>query len=87
MGVVELASEVCSGGAGGLGDPDEEESEPAQDDIGADMSLEPVVDGPQADDLLHVAPVALDVQQLFVTQRHLITQLISCRRRLGSPLY
>ena len=30
-----------------LGDADEQEGEPAQDDVGADALFEPVVDGPQ----------------------------------------
>jgi hypothetical protein len=36
--------------------------------VGADAFFEPVVDGPQVDDLLHVAPAALDFEQLLVAQ-------------------
>ena len=43
-----------------LGDADEQEGEPAEDDVGADAVLAPVVDGAQVDDLLHVSPAALD---------------------------
>jgi hypothetical protein len=45
-----------------LGDADEEQGEPAEDDVGADAVLAPVVDGAQVDDLLHVAPAALKEQ-------------------------
>src|SRR5687767_16002073 len=51
---VELAADPGPGVAGGgLGDADEQKSEPAQQDVGADAFLEPVVDRPQVDDLLH----------------------------------
>ena len=44
----------------------EEEGEPAEDDVGADPVLAPMPDGAQVDDLLHVAPAALDSQQLLL---------------------
>ena len=44
--LVELAAQVGPGPAGGvLGDAGEEEGEPAEDDVGADAVLAPVVDG------------------------------------------
>ena len=49
----ELVGDLVPGGAGGrLGDPDEQEGEPAQDDVGADPLFQPVVDRAQVDDLL-----------------------------------
>jgi hypothetical protein len=40
--------------------------------VGADPLLLAVIDRPQVDDLLHVAPAALDFQQLLVTQRDVL---------------
>ena len=58
---VELAAQFRPGGAAGvLGDAGQEEGEPAEDDVGADALLFAVVDGAEVDDLLHVAPAALD---------------------------
>src|SRR5690348_16641172 len=66
---VELAAQFRPGRAAGvLGDAGEEEGEPAQDDVGADALFLAVVDRPQVDDLLEVAPAALDFQQLPVAQ-------------------
>jgi hypothetical protein len=56
--------QVVSGG--GLGDADEQEGEPAQDDVGADPLLEPVAGRPPVDDLLEVAPAALDLEEQLV---------------------
>ena len=53
---------------GGLDDADEQQREPAQHDVGADAVLAPVVDRAQVEDLLHVAPAALDFQELLVAQ-------------------
>jgi hypothetical protein len=39
--------------------------QPAQQDVGADPVLAPVVDRAQVQDLLHVTPAALDFQQLL----------------------
>ena len=58
--------------AGALGDAGQEQREPAQDDVGADALFLAVVDGAQVDDLLHVAPAALDLQQLPVAQRDVL---------------
>ena len=52
--------------AGVLGDAGQEQGEPAEGDVGADAVLAAVVDRPQVDDLLHVAPAALDFQELLV---------------------
>src|SRR5271170_799341 len=66
---VELAAQVRPGAAAGvLGDPGEEEGEPAEQDVGADALFFPVVDGAQVDDLLHVPPAALHFEQLLVAQ-------------------
>src|SRR3954469_21119717 len=60
---------VGPGGAGlGLDDADEQQGEPAEDDVGADAFFEPVVDRPQVDDLFHVSPAAFDLQELLVAQ-------------------
>ena len=45
---VDLAADLRPGGPGlVLGDADEQEGEPAEDDVGADALFEPVVDRPQ----------------------------------------
>ena len=45
---VEFAPQVAPGvTGGGLGDPDEQQRQPAQLDVGADAVLAVVVDGPQ----------------------------------------
>ena len=49
--------------AGVLGDPGQQEREPAEDNVSADALFFPVVDGAQVDDLLHVAPAALDLEE------------------------
>ena len=65
----ELVGDLVPGGAGGgLGDADEQQGEPAQDDVGADPLFQPVVDRAQVDDLLHVSPAAFDFQELPVAQ-------------------
>ena len=64
----ELAAQVGPGPAGRvLGGAGQEESEPAEDDVGADAVLAPVAGRPEVDDLLHVAP-ALNFQELLVAQ-------------------
>src|SRR5262249_45191349 len=66
---VQLVGDLGPGGPGsGLGDADQEQREPAQDDVGADALLFPVIDRAQVDNLLEVAPAALDFQQLLVAQ-------------------
>jgi hypothetical protein len=60
---VQLGRERLPGGAGGvLDDPDQQQGEPAQHDVGADALFQPVVDRAQVDDLLHVTPAAFDLQ-------------------------
>ena len=67
---VELAGDPGPGNArGGLGDPDEQQGEPAQADVRPDPFLFPVAGRAQVNDLLEVAPAALDFQQLLVAQR------------------
>src|SRR5207344_2565052 len=53
---------------GGLGDADEQQREPAQQDVGADAFFEAMIDRAQVEDLLHVAPAAFDLQELLVTR-------------------
>lgn len=61
--------EVVPGLAGGvLDDPDEQKGEPAEQDLGANAVLEPVIDRPQLQVGLHVAPAPLDFQELLVAQ-------------------
>ena len=57
---------------GVLGDADQQEGEPAEDDVGADAVLAAVVDGAQVDDLLHVAPAAVHFQELLVAERDVL---------------
>ena len=66
---VELVAEVAPGVAGvGLGDADEEQGQPAQQDVGADAAFEVVVDGAQVEGGLHVPPASFDFEELFVAQ-------------------
>jgi hypothetical protein len=52
--------------AGVLDDPGQEQGEPAESDMGAEAVFPAVVDRPQVDDLLHVAPAAFHFEQLLV---------------------
>src|SRR6266508_4656965 len=71
---VQVATKRRPGLAGGgLCDADQQQRQPAQDDVGADAVLEAVVDGPQVDDLLDVAPAPLDLQQLLVAKRDVLS--------------
>src|SRR5215471_7882305 len=51
---------------GGLGDADEQQREPAEQDVGADAVFEAVVDRSQVDDLFQVTPAAFDFEELLV---------------------
>jgi hypothetical protein len=55
-----------------LGDADQQQREPAEDDVGADAVFLAVADGAQVQRGLHVAPAALDLQQLLVAQRDIL---------------
>src|SRR5665647_2524129 len=69
LDLLELAAQVRPGvAAGGLGDADEEQGQPAEQHVGADALFFAVVDGPQVDDLLHVPPAALDLVELLVAE-------------------
>src|SRR4051794_35835908 len=69
VGAVEGGARVGAGGAGaGVGDAGEQEREPAQHDVGADALFEAVVDRAQVEDLFHVPPAALDLEELLVAQ-------------------
>src|SRR5215468_8524810 len=57
---------------GGLDDPDEQEGEPAQDDVGADALFQVVVDRVQVEYRFHVAPAAFDLQELLVAERDVL---------------
>ena len=70
---VQLGGEGPPGRAGGgLHDPDQQQRQPAQHDVGADAFLQPVVDRAQIDDLLQVAPAPLDLEELLVAQRDVL---------------
>src|SRR6266702_7415979 len=65
----EFAAQVRPGAAAGvLGDPGEQEGEPAEDDVGADALFLAVADRAEVDDLLHVAPASLDFEELLVSE-------------------
>src|SRR4249920_38832 len=67
---VEVTAHGVPGVAGaGLDDADEQQREPAEHDVGADAFLEAVIDRAQVQDLLHVAPAALDLEELLVAAR------------------
>src|SRR4030095_9434505 len=53
-------------------DSDQQQRQPAQQHVGADARFQPVVDRPQVDDLLEVAPAAVDLEQLLVAQRDVV---------------
>ena len=56
----ELVGDLVPGGArGGLGDADEEQGEPAEDDVGADALFLAVAGRAEVDDLLEVPPASL----------------------------
>ena len=55
------------GAAGVLGDAGEQEGESAEDDVGADALLFPVVDRPRVE-MLHISPAALNFQELSVAK-------------------
>src|SRR5688572_29613908 len=66
---VELVAQVAPGVvAGGLGEADEQQRQPAEQDVGADAVLQAVVDGTQLERGLHVPPGALDLEQLLVAE-------------------
>src|SRR5512142_43421 len=54
---------------GGLGQPDEQQGQPAQQHVGADAVFLAVVDRAQVEHALHVPPAAFDFEQLLVAQR------------------
>jgi len=63
---------VPGGADGSLGDADEQQGQPAQDDVGADAFFLAVVDRAQVDDLLEVSPAALDFQELLAAERDVL---------------
>jgi len=65
---------------GGLGDADQQQGEPAEQDVGADAVLAAVVNGAEIENLLHIAPAALHFQELFVTQRDVLGRQFRIRR-------
>jgi hypothetical protein len=60
------------GGDAGLDDSDQEQGELAQQHVGADAVLEPVIDRAQVQDLFHVPPAAFDLEELLVAQRDVL---------------
>jgi hypothetical protein len=66
---LELVEQLRPGvPVGGLGDAGQERGEPAEDDVGADAYFFAVVDRAQVDDPFHVAPAALDFEELLVAR-------------------
>src|SRR5260370_34597383 len=62
---LQLGAQVVPGLAGGgLGDADQQQGQPAQGDVGAAPVIAVGGDGPQDDDLLHVAAAAVGFQPL-----------------------
>ena len=56
-----------------LDDAREQQSQPAQRDVGGgDAFFEVVVDRSQVDDLFHVPPAAFDFEQLLVADRDVL---------------
>lgn len=69
----QLPVDRGSGRAGAaFGDPDQQQREPAEQDVGADPCLEPVVHRAQREDRLHVPEGALGLQQVLVLQGDLV---------------
>ena len=66
---------------GDLGEPDQEEGEPAEQDVGADGGLMAVVDGPYVEGRLPVPPGPLDREELLVPPGH----LFRAQRRVAAP--
>jgi hypothetical protein len=65
--LVQFAAQFRPGAAAGvLRDPGQAQRQSAQDDVGADPLLFPVIDRAQVDDLLHVPPAAFYFRQLLV---------------------
>jgi hypothetical protein len=57
---------------GAFGDPDQEEGEPADDDVRLDAALEPVGDGAQLEGCLQVAEGAFGLAQVLVAERDVV---------------
>jgi len=55
-----------------LDDAREQQSQPAQRDVGGDAFFEVVADRSQVDDLFHVPPAAFDFEQLLVADRDVL---------------
>jgi len=73
MQSLQFVADVAPGVAGlVLDDPDQQQRQPAQQDVRADVVFAAVIDGPQVQDALQVAPAALDLQQLLVAQRDVL---------------
>ncbi|UIX29346.1 hypothetical protein LUX31_04480 [Streptomyces sp. GQFP] len=69
MDAVEFAPQVGPAPAGAcFGDTDQQQPQPAEQDVGADAVLAAVVDQPEVEHGLHLAPAALDLQKLLVPQ-------------------
>ena len=70
---LQLVAEVAPGLVGlVLGDPDQQQRQPAEEHVRADLFFFAVVDGAQVQRGLHVAPGALDLEQLLVAQRDVL---------------
>ena len=70
---LQLVAEVAPGVVGlVLGDPDQQQRQPAEEHVRADAVFLAVVDRPQVQRGLHVAPGALDHKQLLVAERDVL---------------
>ena len=78
--LAELVADLVPGGAGGgLGDADQQQGEPSQEDVGADPLFQPVAGGPQVDYLLSFAR-----QPRSTSRRCLYPAAMSAAGSLGS---
>ena len=78
---LELAADVAPGVCGlVLGDPDQQQRQPAQLDVGADAVFLAVMHRAEVERGLHVAPGALDLEQLLVAER----DVLGAQRRVAA---
>src|SRR5579875_188007 len=70
--LVQFPAEAMPGLASAvLDDPDQEQAQPAEQDVGPDALLAAVEDGAQIEGGLHIPPGPLDLEELLVAERHL----------------
>src|ERR1035437_6578219 len=77
---VELVADVAPGVAGGvLGDPDEQQGEPAEVNVAANPVFAVVEHRPQAQGAFHVSPAAFNSEQLLVRR----SEIFGGQRQVG----